>query len=451
MRLTLWYTLLFGVMALAGFLLVYLNIVYGLNRQTDDQLRAAVRECIENREHRGPEGLQQEFNLEAESTGKGRVFFRLLNGDGVQVMASDLGPWEGLGQTALPMPTDGAELVRLRRPGDSRAFRAIGYRFEDGDLLQIGLTVHENDLVLERYRETFTTAFLLILALGGIGAFFIARRAMGGVREVTQAAARVAKGELDIPITAGDRGREIEELARMFNTMQERIALLLGEMKAVINNIAHDLRRPLTRMRGIAETTITRDADREALRDMAVTIIEECDRLGAQVNTILEIAEIDAGINTLNTERMELGRIVRAAVELYQPAAEEKGISLTLQIADNLSEIRGNRHALQRLMANLLDNAVKFTPRGGWITVTVGDDLDEVLLTVSDSGPGIAPEDRERVFARFYRADTSRSTPGSGLGLALVRSIVTAHQGTVRVESNGRDGSHFIVTFPKAS
>jgi len=113
------------------------------------------------------------------------------------------------------------------------------------------------------------------------------------------------------------------------------------------------------------------------------------------------------------------------------------------------ANMTGNQHALQRLMANLLDNAVKFTPQGGRITITLADEPEDLLLTVADTGPGISPKDRERIFDRFYRADASRSTPGSGLGLALVRSIVAAHQGTIRVESDGSHGSCFFIAFPK--
>jgi len=275
LRLTLWYTLLFGSLSLCAFLFVYLNIAHGLNQRTDDQLRATVREFIETRRERGLAGLREEFNLEAEATGKERVFFRLLNPDGAQVMASDLSAWSALQRAVLPSPESGAEVVRLRLAGHRLPVRVISRRLDDDFLLQSGLIVHENDEVLERYRETFSTAFLLILALGGIGAFLIARRAMGGVEEVTRAAARIARGELDQPIQEGDRGSEIEALAVMFNTMQERVSVLITELKAVINNIAHDLRLPLTRMRGIAETTIIRDADQDSYQEMAVTIIEE--------------------------------------------------------------------------------------------------------------------------------------------------------------------------------
>jgi len=272
---------------------------------------------------------------------------------------------------------------------------------------------------------------------------------MGGVREVTEAAARIAAGDLDQPISSGNRGEEIEALASMFNMMQQQISGLINELKGVINNVAHDLRMPITRLRGVAETTLTRDADSTSYRDMAVTVIEESDRLVGQINTILELAEIDAGLKVMTMEQVDLARIVNMAVELYHPAAEDREISLTVQILKQPFFVTGNVNSLQRLLANLLDNAVKFTPASGKITITLFSEEEYVVLSVTDNGPGIPQRDREYIFDRFYRGDASRSISGNGLGLALVRSIAEKHNGSVTVNSDGENGSCFVVQIPR--
>ncbi len=205
---------------------------------------------------------------------------------------------------------------------------------------------------------------------------------------------------------------------------------------------------PITRIRGVAETTLTGDAALSHYQDMAVTVIEESDRLVVQINTILELAEIDAGLKVMPLEKLNLTQVVQKAVELYQPAAETKKISLQLKFSSTHCLIDGNLPALQRLLANLLDNAIKFTPALGRISITLTMEQKKILLGIADNGPGIPAEEQNRIFDRFYRGDISRSSAGSGLGLALVQSIVQAHHGTITVESDGNSGSSFLINLP---
>ncbi len=447
-RLTLAYTLLFGLLSLAAFVLVYVHIVMGLTQQTDDRLRATIREFIKTREDGGLAGLQAEFNRETTAAGKERIFFRLLDRQGRSVASSDQEVWKKLSWIPEILPAGGERFKSLHTPDFAYPVRLIAARLKDGFVLQAGI-LDDKDEVLETYRETFSTAFFLILVFGGIGAYLIARRAMGGVREVTGAAARIAAGDLEQPISRGNRGDEIETLAAMFNTMQERVACLIGELQAVINNVAHDLRMPITRMRGVAETTLTKDADKATYRDMAVTVIEESDQLVGQINTILELAEIDAGIRVLAMQKIDLAEIVQKAVELYLPAAEERKILFSVQMDAQPHTLAGNRNSLQRLLANLLDNAIKFTPTGGKVSIRLTTENRRLILSVADTGPGIAEEDKEHIFNRFYRGDACRSISGNGIGLALVKAIAEKHHGTVDVHSHGKNGSCFVVNLPK--
>ena len=447
-RLTLSHTLLFGLLSLGAFVLVYVHIAHNLNKQTDDRLRASIREFSRTREEDGRYGLQEEFSREAAATGKERIFFRLLDPGGHELVTSDLSAWQKLKWSTISIPAEGEQINRLRIAEYDHPVRVITARLKDNFILQTGMR-DDKDEVLESYRETFSTAFFLILIIGGIGAYIVARRAMNGVLEVTEAAGRIATGDLEQPISSGNRGEEIEALAAMFNTMQERIAGLIGELKTVINNVAHDMRMPITRMRGAAETTLTQDADKSTYRDMAVTVIEESDGLVNQINIILELAEIDAGLKIMNMEPVDLARIVGIAVELYQPAVEKRNIELTVQGITRPLSVTGNLNGLQRLLANLFDNAVKFTPAGGKITVTLASESEYTVLSIADNGPGIMAEDKEKIFDRFYRADASRSISGNGLGLSLVKAIVLKHHGTIMVDSDGHSGSSFVVRLPR--
>jgi signal transduction histidine kinase len=180
---------------------------------------------------------------------------------------------------------------------------------------------------------------------------------------------------------------------------------------------------------------------------MSGAVIEECDSLVGMINTMLEIAETDARVKPLQTEPVDLVDILSDVAELYSPVAEDKGIDVSLRITDTPLLVDADRSRLQRVIANLLDNALKFTPAGGRVALEARKTDNSVQILISDNGIGIDKDDLPRVWERFYRADSSRSTPGTGLGLSLVQSIVHAHGGTVDIESEKNSGTHVSVRF----
>ncbi|MGC9325832.1 MAG: sensor histidine kinase, partial [Desulfomonilia bacterium] len=229
----------------------------------------------------------------------------------------------------------------------------------------------------------------------------------------------------------------------------ERIQALVEELKDVTNSIAHDIRSPLTRIRGVAETTLTGQPSPEEYQDMAVMVIDECDRLTEMINTMLEIAQTDSGIAQLSRTSLDLVELVRDAYELFSAVAEDKNLSFTFDPRDKKIEIFGDRSRLQRAIANIVDNALKYTPHDGSVNITVWQDLSHAVLTVSDSGSGITEQDLPHIFDRFFRSDSSRSTPGNGLGLSLSQSIIKAHEGEISVTSAPGVGSTFTVLLRK--
>lgn len=444
-RLTLWYSLLFAVLAIIASTMVYTNLVAHLQEHTDKQLRTEVKEMQGIYQKAGIAGLRTEFLLETHATGKSRVFFRLLNGTGEVLAASDLGDWKGL---AFP-PVTTIGLLTLSVPDRLSGVRMIAAQLASDKILQMGYTLQDNEKSLEAYRETFWAALLVTLFCGGLASYFISRRAMAGVERVTRAADRIRQGDLSHQVPLGNEGEEIDRLARAFNSMQQRITSLIGELKEVINNIAHDLRSPLTRIRGVAETTLTRGTSLAEYREMAGMVVEESDRLVGIVNTLLEIAETDSGVIEIAKDPVDMAGIIDAAVELFLPVAEDKRIRLVRNTAASPCCVRGDVGKLQRLMANLIDNAIKYTPADGNITVTATAATSRLMISVKDSGIGIAAKDLPFIFDRFYRSDDSRSTPGNGLGLSLVQAIVHAHGGEITVVSHSGAGSEFTVFLPR--
>ena len=449
-RLTLRYAVLFALLSAAAFGIVYFMLAARLRNRTDEALRDTLTEFTILHQAHGLDALKSEFERESQSKGIGKVFFRLAAQDGKTLISSPLSTWRGLENAPTPtaVAPGGTELRTVSLPGRDFSVRVAWERLPGGAVLQVGQSMRDNEILLERYRETIGWALAAMIAGGtGIG-WMLVRRAMAGVERVTQTAIRIGQGDMSRRVDGGREGTEIEHLARAFNEMLERIEALVGEMEDVTTNIAHDLRSPITRIRGMAETTMTAPGGEDAYREMAGTVIEECDRLVGMINTMLEIAQADSGMIALARQPVDLGVMVSRACELFEPLAREKNIRLAAHVPSEPVRVRGDLARLQRVIANLLENALKFTPSGGRVDVRVDEgDAAEARVTVSDTGPGISAETLPHIFERFYRADPSRSTEGNGLGLPLARAIVRAHGGEIEVESSEK-GSRFRLTIP---
>jgi signal transduction histidine kinase len=231
--------------------------------------------------------------------------------------------------------------------------------------------------------------------------------------------------------------------------MLDRIQVLVTGIKEMSDNIAHDLKSPITRIRGIAEVSLATDASPQDYENMAGSIVEECDRLLEMINTMLEISRTEAGATRLEMQDLDIARTVQEACSLFQSLAEDQGVRIACRRPETL-QIRGDNRLIQRMIANLLDNAIKYNRPDGQIQVVlqpVGDQTIEI--SVADTGSGISAQDLPRIFSRFYRCDPSRSEPGAGLGLSLARAIARAHGGDISVTSRLAEGSTFTVILPR--
>jgi signal transduction histidine kinase len=276
----------------------------------------------------------------------------------------------------------------------------------------------------------------------------MARRALLGVEEVTQTAEDISAGDIERRVPLKSRGTEIDSLATTFNDMLDRIHGLIHGMREITDNIAHDLRSPITRIRGVAEMALTSGESMDEYENMAANTIEECDRLLAMIETMLDISELEAGAGILAMAEVDMTRVVEEACELFQPPAEDKGIAVVIEVPAG-ALVYGDIQRLQRMVANLLDNAIKYTPPDGTVTVSADGDESMVFVEVKDTGIGISGEDFSDIFERFYRCDPSRSDAGVGLGLSLVMAIARSHGGDVAVTSSPGKGTTFTVSLPR--
>ncbi len=264
---------------------------------------------------------------------------------------------------------------------------------------------------------------------------------------MNRTSARIIHGDLSQRVPVSGSGDEFDQLAANLNAMLDQIERLMLGMRQVTDNIAHDLRTPLSRLRARLEVTLLERPDLhrygEALRDT----ITEADRLLGTFNALLSIAEAEAGARREGWSVVDLAEIARNVAELYEPLAEENGMELAVE-TDATLPVRGDRHLLSQALANLLDNALKYAPEGR-IVLRAHEHGETVRVEIADNGPGIPADRREAVFDRFVRLEGSRSSPGNGLGLSLVRAVAKLHAGACWLEDNA-PGLKAVMTFPLA-
>ncbi len=312
----------------------------------------------------------------------------------------------------------------------------------------VQLSPHSLDELLEAYRGFFGIS-LAGVALGSVFVgWFLTKRALSGVEDVRRTAQFIEKGACDSRVPVKGTGDELDQLAVTFNDMLGQIDAVLRSIREVTDNIAHDLRSPITRMRSMAEVTLAGAGSIEDCEAVIGHIIGECDRLLDMINTMLDISEAEAGIARLLPVEVDAGDMARDLVDLFGPVAEDKDIRLDLRVS-GVSLLMADQRKLQRTLSNLLDNAIKYTLPGGSVTISVQGADREVCVAIRDTGIGISAPELEHIFDRFYRAEKSRSEPGNGLGLSLARALVLAHHGSITVKSTPREGSEFVITLPK--
>jgi heavy metal sensor kinase len=435
------------------FSLVYFRVRTNLTRQADRMIADELREFYAIYQGEGLSGLRAEFARETAATGAAKLFCQLLSPQGDALLSTPAEEWTHL-QAELSRAKWSVEeefsFATLYPQDPKRVARLGALRAPDGTRLLFGVNRSSEARSFLRTRKMLLAASAAMVLLSTLAAWLIARQAMAGVRRVSRTVESIRTTTLSRRVPEGCEGQEINELAAAFNGMLQRIEQLVKELNEVSDNIAHDLRSPITRMRGTVETTLTGPQDIEAYRDMGGAVLEECDRLTVLINTMLEIARTEAGGTELSLEPTDVAELLCTAADLFLPAAEQKGVVLHMAAPVAPLWVSGDRARLQRVIANLLDNAIKYTPEGGRIDLSCRAESGAVQIAFRDNGIGIAGEELCRIFDRFYRGEKSRSTPGNGLGLSLARAIVQAHGGTLEVQSTPGQGSVFTVRLPQA-
>jgi len=426
-RLAAFYLLIFGVSASALLGLVYWRSAGFTAQQTDETIAAEIQGLYERYRLLGVPGLTQ---IVAERSRRQSQSLYSLLAPGDATLAGNIDGWP-----KTPPDQDGwLDFTYELAVGDEREKRWARARVIDVAgryKLLVGRDVQQRVQLVGQIESAFWWAGAIILALGVLGGLVVSRQTLRRIDAMAAASAQIMAGDLARRVPRDGSGDEIDRLAVSLNAMLDRIEGLMTAVRQVSDNIAHDLRTPLNRLRSRAEVALMGEDDPAAVREALERTVEDADALLATFNALLDIARLEGATATGPRDRIDLADLVEGVADLYEPVAEDAGIRLMADAPKGQAFALGDRRLLTQALANLVDNAIKYTPEGGAVRVAAWAADGEAALTVSDNGPGVPPSQRERIFDRFVRLESERSTPGNGLGLSLVRAVAAMHNARI--------------------
>lgn len=445
-RMILGFCVLFVISSAGVFLLVYSLFSKSLSKRDHSIVSAKSKEYVAIFEKDGIGGLKNRINedrlsdilVRLEGRSDETVFFHAQ----LNSAHFDLGE---IGK--ILAARKGKRWIYISGKDEDSELEVLTVPLENGMQLQIGMTTDNREDLLDRLQTIFAGALLLTVGVGVAGGIFFSYRTLLPVRSLISTIQTIQAGDLQVRVPQPNTGDEMDMLISLFNEMLDRIQRLIVGMRETLDNVSHDLRTPMTRFRALAETALARASTVADYRETMMECLEESDEIIAMMNSLMDISEAEAGTMRLNVESFDPRPLITEVKELYELVADERGVSIHAECGVELSAL-GDRRRIKQVLANLVDNAIKYSNPNGKVELSAFSMESGVQMVVRDDGIGIASPELPRIWDRLYRGDVSRSTPGLGLGLSLVRSIVEAHGGTVHVKSEVGRGSRFEIHLP---
>jgi signal transduction histidine kinase len=462
-RISLWATLAFAIGTMLVFTMLHRFVANDIQRRSDAWLSGevevlgdvavrtpkdrlygrVVREVAELASKEVPNKLRSDGN-ENDLDENDSVFFLQAGDD------ETLKLWVGAGDgTANLAAIHARKFISdvpydLNVKGFHHPFRVASVRLEDGSHIYLGLSERDELRVLKSLRLRFLCLWLLIVLFGSAIVFYVTRRMLGHVREITEAASRIGQSDLSSRVPTNKRNDEVGHLALTLNRMLDRIESSMHQLHTITESLAHDLRSPLTAIRGKLEIVLSGDLKVEQSEPI-VSAIDELDRLTEFLNTSLDVAEAKADALRLSRTEVDLDELIRVMIALYEPCMSEKGLRVHVRSAGPVT-VLADAALLHRVIANLLDNELNHLPASCTVSIRLGASENTATLIVEDDGPGFASEIGLRMFEQRVKG---RDSKGHGLGLAFVEAVVRAHGGSVMASNRPEGGAVLSITWPR--
>lgn len=457
LRLALQYALVFAIGAAVLFSALYWFLADALESRERTAVERRVAALAEAYEFGGLFALRADLAQDT-SPDVRSLFVRVIGPSNETVFLSVPPDWIETHIQQVPLPsmlglTATREIRTVRIPQSALRDYAIASRqLIDGRLLQVGRSTDSRAVLLAPIRRAFAGLGTAAIALSLLVGTVLAWRATRPLRAVSETARRIIEtGDLAARVPGAGGSGELAVLVGQLNALLEKNSTHVQVLRDTLDNLAHDLRTPLTRLRGTAELALHNNGNPEEAQAALADCINESDRVLHLLEALLDVSAAEAGVLKLNRDVIDVRSVMERAADLYREVAEEKNIALSIQVPATSVDIDADAIRLGQAVNNLVDNALKYTPAGGGVTLSIEETVDTVALRVDDTGPGVPEGEQDAIFRRLYRGDSSRSQRGLGLGLSLARAMVEAHGGTIEVTRAPQGGARFTVRLRRAA